>query len=53
MQAQWFADEKIDRSQWVKLKKLSHMRYQHEDLNVITTFLRGMCCDFGFVMDLG
>lgn len=26
----------------MRLKKLSHMRYQHEDLNVITTFLRGM-----------
>lgn len=42
-QAQWFADEKIDKSQWVWLKKLSHMRYQHEDLDVITVFLR----DFG------
>lgn len=41
-QAQWFADEKIDKSQWVRLRKLSHMRYQHKDLDVITGFLRGM-----------
>lgn len=41
-QQQYFKETGIDRSKWVRLRKLSHMRYQHEDLDVITTFLRGM-----------
>merc|ERR1712000_210505 len=40
---EWQKQRGIDRSKQVKLVKLSHMRYQHPDLNKITTFLR----DFG------
>jgi hypothetical protein len=39
----WRQRHGISRSSQVKLTKLAHMRYQHPDLNVITTFLR----DFG------
>jgi hypothetical protein len=38
---EWQKKRGIDRSKQVKLVKLSHMRYQHPDLNKITTFLRG------------
>lgn len=41
-QKTWLSEQGIDKSKWVKLKKLSHMRYQHEDLNQITAFLRGI-----------
>ena len=40
-QTTWLSENGIDKSRWVRLKKLSHMRYQHEDLNQITAFLRG------------
>lgn len=40
-QSTWISEEGIDKSQWVRLKKLSHMRYQHEDLNQISVFLKG------------
>ncbi|KIW11425.1 hypothetical protein PV08_10725 [Exophiala spinifera] len=40
---EWQKKRGIDRSKQVRLVKLSHMRYQHPDLNAITTFLR----DFG------
>ena len=39
--AAWQKARRIDRSKQVKIVKLSHMRYQHPDLQVITTFLRG------------
>lgn len=42
-QQKWLQENGVDKSKWVKLKRLSHMRYQHEDLNVITTFLKGKC----------
>ncbi|RFU24798.1 hypothetical protein B7463_g11542, partial [Scytalidium lignicola] len=42
-QKAWLAANHIDKSKQVKLVKISHMRYQHEDLQQITTFLR----DFG------
>lgn len=41
-QEAWRKARGIDRSKQVKIVKLSHMRYQHPDMNVITTFLRGM-----------
>ncbi|EHY58456.1 hypothetical protein HRR83_007174 [Exophiala dermatitidis] len=40
---EWQKQHGIDPSKQVKIVKLSHMRYQHPDLNKITTFLR----DFG------
>lgn len=40
-QSTWISEEGIDKSQWIRLKKLSHMRYQHEDLNQISIFLKG------------
>ncbi|KIV96714.1 hypothetical protein PV10_00541 [Exophiala mesophila] len=40
---EWQKKRGIDPSKQVKIVKLSHMRYQHPDLNKITTFLR----DFG------
>lgn len=40
-QQKWIRENNIDKSKWVRLVKVSHMRYQHEDLNVITTFLKG------------
>ncbi|KAK0247094.1 hypothetical protein B0A54_17762 [Friedmanniomyces endolithicus] len=39
----WQKQESIDPNKQVKLVKLSHMRYQHPDLDQITTFL----LDFG------
>ena len=38
---EWQKKRGIDPSTQVKIVKLSHMRYQHPDLNKITTFLRG------------
>ncbi|KIY03095.1 uncharacterized protein Z520_01562 [Fonsecaea multimorphosa CBS 102226] len=40
---EWQKKRGIDLSKQVRITKLSHMRYQHPDLNKITTFLR----DFG------
>jgi len=40
-QKSWLSEEGIDKSKRIILRKLSHMRYQHEDLDQITTFLRG------------
>lgn len=40
-QKQWFESQGIDKEKWVRLKKVSHMRYQHEDLGIITGFMRG------------
>ena len=39
----WRARCGVDKSKQIKLVKLAHMRYQHPDLQQITTFLR----DFG------
>lgn len=39
---EWLKRNNIDVSKRVKITKVSHMRYQHPDLNQITTFLRGM-----------
>ena len=41
--AEWQKRNGIDTSKQIKIVKVSHMRYQHPDLNVITKFLR----DFG------
>ena len=38
---EWQKKRGIDTSKQVRLVKLSHMRYQHPDLNKATTFLRG------------
>lgn len=38
---EWQKKRGIDPSKQVRIVKLSHMRYQHPDLNKITTFLRG------------
>ncbi|CAO2657847.1 Nn.00g071070.m01.CDS01 [Neocucurbitaria sp. VM-36] len=40
---QWQKESNIDRDAQIKLTKLVHMRYQHPNLDEITTFLR----DFG------
>ena len=39
----WKARENIDESSQIRLVRLSHMRYQHPDLTVISQFLQ----DFG------
>lgn len=39
----WKQREQIDESKQIRLLRLSHMRYQHPDLNIITQFL----LDFG------
>lgn len=41
--AQWTKNNGIDSSKQIRLVKLSHMRYQHPDLEEITTFMK----DFG------
>ena len=41
--ADWRAQAGIDTSNQIKLVKLSHMRYQHPDLDKITEFLLGRC----------
>ncbi|KAH6642928.1 Glyoxalase/Bleomycin resistance protein/Dihydroxybiphenyl dioxygenase [Boeremia exigua] len=43
---EWQKEQGIDRDAQIKLTKLVHMRYQHPDLDVITTFLR----DFGMTV---
>lgn len=37
----WKKQNNIDASKQIKLVKLSHVRYQHPDLDKITTFLQG------------
>ena len=53
-QAIWRKANNIHRSEQVKLVKVSHMRYQHEDLQQITTFLRGArdCFSLGLINGL-
>jgi hypothetical protein len=38
----WRARNNIDVTRQIKLVKISHMRYQHPDLEEITRFLEGM-----------
>ena len=40
-QESWLKANKLDKAERVNIVKLSHMRYQHPDLQEITTFLRG------------
>jgi hypothetical protein len=40
-QSAWRSAYSIEPSKHVKLVKLSHMRYQHPNLQTISTFLRG------------
>ena len=40
-QTKWLRDNKIETEKQVKIVKVAHMRYQHPDLQAITTFLRG------------
>ncbi|KAF2743048.1 hypothetical protein M011DRAFT_529454 [Sporormia fimetaria CBS 119925] len=42
----WQSENNIDTSSQIKLRRISHMRYQHPDLDEITTFLR----DFGMTV---
>ncbi|KIN09009.1 hypothetical protein OIDMADRAFT_48845 [Oidiodendron maius Zn] len=46
-QREWLKVNSINRSSQVNLVKISHMRYQHEDLLKISTFLR----DFGMTVE--
>ncbi len=39
----WRSQNNIDASKQIKLVKLSHIRYQHPDLDEITRFLQGSC----------
>lgn len=41
-QAEWLAKQQIDTKERVNLKKLSHMRYQHPDLEEIQVFMLGI-----------
>lgn len=40
--AEWLAKQGINPDDRIHLKKLSHMRYQHPDLDEIQTFMIGM-----------
>lgn len=40
--AEWLAKQGINPDDRIQLKKLSHMRYQHPDLDEIQTFMIGM-----------
>jgi len=40
-QAEWLAKQQIDIKERVNVKKLSHMRYQHPDLEEIQVFMLG------------
>lgn len=40
-QDQWLDKHGVQREGRIVLKKLSHVRYQHPDLNEIKTFLQG------------
>ena len=40
-QADWLKDRKIDPDARIRLTKLSHMRYQHPDLDEIHRFMLG------------
>ena len=40
-QSDWRSQNNIDVSKQIKLVRVSHMRYQHPDLDEITTFLQG------------
>jgi hypothetical protein len=40
-QESWRKANDIDKTKQIKIVKLAHMRYQHPDLQQITTFLRG------------
>lgn len=40
--AEWLAKQGINPDDRINLKKLSHMRYQHPDLDEIQTFMIGM-----------
>ena len=42
-QTEWLKRQGVDFSHRIALKKLSHVRYQHPDLDEITKFLAGMC----------
>jgi hypothetical protein len=46
--AEWQKQARIDTTKHVKLVRLSHMRYQHKDLDSITTFLKGTYYHFIF-----
>lgn len=39
---EWKKSASISFENQIKLVKLSHMRYQHKDMDTITTFLKGM-----------
>ncbi|KAJ5083004.1 hypothetical protein N7532_012047 [Penicillium argentinense] len=41
-QYDWLKKQNINRNERIQLKKLSHMRYQHPDLDEINTFMIGM-----------
>jgi hypothetical protein len=42
--AEWLAKQGINPDDRIQLKKLSHMRYQHPDLDEILTFMIGKSC---------
>ena len=42
LQSDWLAKQQINTQDRIQLKKLSHMRYQHPDLNEIERFMIGM-----------
>lgn len=40
-QADWLQKNNVNKSDRIRLQKLSHVRYQHPDLDEISTFLAG------------
>lgn len=44
--AEWLAKQGINPEDRIQLKKLSHMRYQHPDLDQIQAFMIGTFCSF-------
>ena len=47
---EWRKDAGIDVTKHVRLVKLSHMRYQHKDLETITAFLKGLFASLGYML---
>lgn len=41
-QAEWKKQRKCDGTEQIRLVKLTHMRYRHPDLDIITEFLQGI-----------
>lgn len=48
-QTEWLKRQNVDLNCRITLKKLSHVRYQHPDLDEISKFLAGTCLSCTFI----